>query len=212
MIEEMGYEDYFLIVWDFIKFAKDANIAVGPGRGSGGGSLVAYALNITTVDPMKYELLFERFLNPERITLPDFDIDFEDERRQEVIDYVCEKYGKENVAQIITFGTLGARAAVRDVGRVLGMPLFQVDKVAKAIPFSLNMTLDRALDESHRLKELAQEEDVELLLDMAKSRGNTETRFYPRSRGGHQQRAGRTLCASLSAGQVDQHAVSDGDA
>lgn len=168
VIEEMGYEDYFLIVWDFIKFAKDANIAVGPGRGSGGGSLVAYALNITTVDPMKYELLFERFLNPERITLPDFDIDFEDERRQEVIDYVCEKYGKENVAQIITFGTLGARAAVRDVGRVLGMPLFQVDKVAKAIPFSLNMTLDRALDESHRLKELAQEEDVKLLLDMAK--------------------------------------------
>ncbi len=168
VIEEMGYEDYFLIVWDFIKFAKDAGIAVGPGRGSGGGSLVAYALDITTVDPMKFELLFERFLNPERITLPDFDIDFEDERRQEVIDYVSDKYGKENVAQIITFGTLGARAAVRDVGRVLGMPLFQVDKVAKAIPFSLYMTLERALEESHRLKELAQEEDVALLLDMAK--------------------------------------------
>lgn len=168
VIEEMGYEDYFLIVWDFIKFAKDAGIAVGPGRGSGGGSLVAYALDITTVDPMKFELLFERFLNPERITLPDFDIDFEDERRQEVIDYVSGKYGKENVAQIITFGTLGARAAVRDVGRVLGMPLFQVDKVAKAIPFSLNMTLERALEESHRLKELAQEEDVALLLDIAR--------------------------------------------
>lgn len=167
VIEEMGYEDYFLIVWDFIRFAKDSGIAVGPGRGSGGGSLVAYALEITAVDPMKYDLLFERFLNPERISLPDFDIDFEDERRQEVIDYVGEKYGKENVAQIITFGTLGARAAVRDVGRVLGVPLYQVDKIAKAIPFSLGMTLTRAMEESPRLKELAEEEDAKLLLEMA---------------------------------------------
>jgi DNA polymerase-3 subunit alpha len=151
VIEEMGFNDYFLIVWDFIKYAKDHGIAVGPGRGSVGGSVVAYVLDITEVDPIRYDLIFERFLNPERITMPDIDIDFEDERRQEVIDYVISKYGKDRVAQIITFGTFGARAAVRDVGRVLDIPYGEVDRLAKMIPFALGMTLKRALKENQKL-------------------------------------------------------------
>ncbi len=155
-IFRMGYEDYFLIVWDFIKFAKDRGIMVGPGRGSCGGSLVAYVLRITDVDPIRYGLIFERFLNPERVTMPDIDIDFQDDRRQEVIDYVIQKYGKEKVAQIITFGTLGARAAVRDVGRVVNMTYAEVDRIAKLIPFSLGMTIDKALEVSRDLKALVE--------------------------------------------------------
>lgn len=154
IIDQMGYNDYFLIVWDFIKFAKSNKIAVGPGRGSCGGSIVAYVLDITEVDPIKYDLIFERFLNPERVTMPDIDIDFEDERRNEVIDYVVSKYGKDRVAQIITFGTMAARAAIRDVGRVMDMPYIEVDKIAKEIPMELGMTLEKALKVNPKLVEL----------------------------------------------------------
>ena len=145
VIAGMGYVDYFLIVWDFVKYAKDHHIMVGPGRGSGAGSIVAYCLNITTLDPIKYNLLFERFLNPERVTLPDIDIDFCFERRQEVIDYVTAKYGSDHVAQIITFGTMAARGVIRDVGRVLGYSYQETDVIAKMVPMELNITLERAL-------------------------------------------------------------------
>ncbi len=154
VIEKMGFAGYFLVVWDFIRYAKERGIAVGPGRGSSAGSLVAYALAITNIDPIRYSLLFERFLNPERISMPDMDIDFADDRRDEVIEYVAEKYGRDNVAQIITFGTLGAKAAIRDVGRVLGMPYNEVDRIAKLVPaFPLNITLDDALQQSPALAE-----------------------------------------------------------
>ncbi|HWP22087.1 MAG TPA: DNA polymerase III subunit alpha [Candidatus Cryosericum sp.] len=152
VIEQMGFVDYFLIVWDFIHFAKMRGIMVGPGRGSGAGSLVAYCLDITDVDPLKYNLLFERFLNPERISMPDFDIDFCYERRQEVIDYVAAKYGDGHVSQIITFGTMAARAVIRDVGRVLRVPYADVDRLSKMVPAELNMTLERALSISPELK------------------------------------------------------------
>lgn len=145
VIDRMGYSDYFLIVWDFIRFAHEHGIATGPGRGSSAGSLVAYVLNITDVDPIKYKLLFERFLNPARVTMPDIDIDFSDIRRDEVIAYVVQKYGMEHVAQIITFGTMAARAAVRDVGRVLNVPFGEVDRVAKMIPNQLGVTIEEAL-------------------------------------------------------------------
>ena len=141
VIEKMGYVDYFLIVWDFIKYAKDHGIMVGPGRGSGAGSIVAYCLNITMLDPLKYNLLFERFLNPERVSMPDIDVDFCYERRQEVIDYVARKYGSDHVCQIITFGTMAARGVLRDVGRVLGFPYAQVDQVVREVPMALDMTL-----------------------------------------------------------------------
>jgi len=157
VIEKTGFSGYFLIVWDFIRHAKEEGIAVGPGRGSAAGSLVAYALRITEVDPLPYGLLFERFLNPERISLPDIDCDFCKERRDEVIRYVEERYGKENVAQIITFGTMKARAAVRDVGRVMEMPYSEVDKIAKLIPPDLGMTLERALKVEPRLGDLMKE-------------------------------------------------------
>ncbi len=153
-ISEMGFSDYFLIVWDFIKYSKESGISVGPGRGSVGGSIVAYVLKITDVDPIKYDLIFERFLNPERVTMPDIDIDFEDDRRQEVIDYVVNKYGKRNVSQIITFGTMAAKAALRDVGRVVELPYSEADKLAKAVPFGLGMTLDRALKESPQFAQM----------------------------------------------------------
>lgn len=154
VIEKMGYVEYFLIVWDFINFSKENNIIVGPGRGSAAGSIVAYTLKITDIDPIKYSLLFERFLNPERISMPDIDIDFCYERREEVIDYVKRKYGDDHVAQIITFGTMGAKAAIRDVGRVLDIGYNKVDKIAKEIPFALGMTIDKALDTNPNLKEL----------------------------------------------------------
>lgn len=152
VIDKMGFSDYFLIVWDFIAYAHREGIATGPGRGSSAGSLVAYVLNITNVDPIKYKLLFERFLNPERVTMPDIDIDFSDERREEVIEYVASKYGREHVAQIITFGTLAARAAVRDVGRVLNIPYGEVDKAAKLIPGQVGMNITKALEMSDELR------------------------------------------------------------
>jgi len=167
-IEEMGYVDYFLIVWDFIKYAKDNGIVVGPGRGSCGGSIVAFTLNITDIDPIQYNLIFERFLNPERVTMPDIDIDFEDERRQEVIDYVIRKYGKEKVAQIITFGTMAARGAIRDVGRAINMPYGEVDKIAKLIPHQLGITIERAIEMNPKLKEIYQnDENAKYLIDIA---------------------------------------------
>ena len=153
-IKHMGYVDYFLIVWDFIHYAREHGIPVGPGRGSAAGSIVAYCLEITNIDPIRYNLLFERFLNPERVSMPDIDIDFCYERRQEVIDYVVRKYGKEKVVQIVTFGTMKARAVLRDVGRVLDMPYAMVDAVAKAVPRDLNITLDLALQTSPDLKKM----------------------------------------------------------
>ncbi|MEG2950159.1 MAG: DNA polymerase III subunit alpha, partial [Clostridia bacterium] len=168
MIAHMGYVDYFLIVWDFINYAKSQGIMVGPGRGSGAGSIVAYTLSITLLDPLQYNLLFERFLNPERMSMPDLDIDFCYERRQEVIDYVARKYGADHVAQIITFGTMKAKAVVRDVGRVLGMTYAAVDQVAKAIPFALDMTLEKALELSPQLKALVESDpQVRTLYDMS---------------------------------------------
>lgn len=152
VIKQMGYVDYFLIVWDFIKYAKDNKIMVGPGRGSAAGSLVAYCMGITDIDPLKYNLIFERFLNPERVSMPDIDVDFCFERRQEVIDYVIRKYGKDRVAQIITFGTMAARAAIRDVGRALDIPYNEVDQVAKMIPFQIGMDIDKALELNPELK------------------------------------------------------------
>ena len=152
VIKQMGYVDYFLIVWDFIRYAKENNIMVGPGRGSAAGSLVAYCLDITNIDPIRYNLLFERFLNPERISMPDIDIDFCYERRQEVIDYVVKKYGKDRVAQIITFGTMAARAAIRDVGRALNIPYADVDAIAKMIPFQIGMSIEKAMEINPELK------------------------------------------------------------
>ena len=169
VINKMGYVDYFLIVHDFIRYAKSKKIPVGPGRGSGAGSLAAYCIGITGIDPLKYNLLFERFLNPERVSMPDFDIDFCYVRRQEVIDYVIRKYGSDHVAQIVTFGTMAARAAVRDVGRVLGMPYNVVDEVAKAIPNELKITIDKALKYSEDLKRLySSNEEIKKLLDYAR--------------------------------------------
>ena len=168
-IRNMGYVDYFLIVWDFIKYARDHDIMVGPGRGSAAGSLVAYTLGITQLDPIRYDLLFERFLNPERVSMPDIDVDFCFERRQEVIDYVVEKYGKDRVVQIVTFGTLAARGVIRDVGRVLDMPYAQVDVIAKMIPQELNITIDKALEMNPELRRAYQEqEEIRFLIDTAK--------------------------------------------
>ena len=168
-IKSMGYVDYFLIVWDFINFAKSHGIAVGPGRGSAAGSIVAYCLKITDIDPIRYQLLFERFLNPERVSMPDIDVDFCYERRQEVIDYVVEKYGKDQVAQIVTFGTLAARGVIRDVGRVMDLPYNLCDQVSKMVPAELNITLDLALQKNPELKALYEsDEQVKKLIDMSK--------------------------------------------
>ena len=168
-IKNMGYVDYFLIVWDFINYARTNGIMVGPGRGSAAGSIVAYTLGITNIDPIKYQLLFERFLNPERVSMPDIDIDFCYERRQEVIDYVVRKYGAENVAQIVTFGTLKAKAVVRDVGRVMDLPYALCDSISKMIPNDLGMTLQKALDVSTELRELYQgDEQVHELIEVSK--------------------------------------------
>ncbi len=170
MIQKMGYVDYFLITWDFIKYAKDHGIMVGPGRGSGAGSIVAYTLGITGVDPIQYNLLFERFLNPERMSMPDLDIDFCYERRQEVIDYVAKKYGEDHVAQIITFGTMAAKAVIRDVGRVLGYPYAEVDLIAKLVPFALDMTLEKALAVNPDFRRKVEEDPrAKRLVDMARS-------------------------------------------
>lgn len=168
VIENMGYVDYFLIVWDFIRYAKEKSIPVGPGRGSAAGSIISYALDITDIDPLKYNLLFERFLNPERVSMPDIDIDFCYERRDEVIDYVIEKYGVNHVAQIVTFGTMAARGAIRDVGRVFDMPYALVDKIAKQIPMQLGITIDGALELNKELKaEYDEDSEIKKLIDYA---------------------------------------------
>ena len=169
IIQQMGYVDYFLIVWDFIRFARDSGIAVGPGRGSAAGSLVSYTLEITNIDPIRYGLIFERFLNPERVTMPDIDIDFCVERRQEVIDYVSDKYGKDRVVQIVTFGTMAARGVIRDVGRVMDLPYAFVDSVAKQIPTELGITIDKALQMNPELRSLYEnDESIHRLIDMSK--------------------------------------------
>ena len=168
VIHTMGYVDYFLIVWDFIHFARSHDIMVGPGRGSAAGSIVAYCLEITNIDPIRYNLLFERFLNPERVSMPDIDIDFCYERRQEVIDYVVEKYGKDQVVQIVTFGTMAAKGVVRDVGRALDMPYARCDAIAKMIPGDLGMTLEKALKTSPDLRKAYNEDSqVKYLIDMS---------------------------------------------
>lgn len=169
VISSMGYIEYFLIVWDFINFAKNNNIMVGPGRGSAAGSIVSYTLRITDIDPIKYNLLFERFLNPERVTMPDIDIDFCYERREEVIEYVKRKYGKDHVAQIITFGTMGAKLAIRDVGRVLDIPYNKADLIAKEIPFALGMTIDKAFDVNPNIVQMYDnDEEVKEVIDISK--------------------------------------------
>ncbi len=169
VITQMGYVNYYLIVWDFVRYAKSRDIPVGPGRGSGAGSLCAYCMGITNVDPIRYDLLFERFLNPERVTMPDFDIDFSDERRDEIIEYVVQKYGADHVAQIVTFGTMAARAALRDVGRAMAMPYNRVDQVAKLVPAELNITLDEALKRSQAFRSLYESDDqVKKLIDMSR--------------------------------------------
>ncbi len=168
VIKKMGYVDYFLIVWDYINYAKTHNIPVGPGRGSGAGSIVAYSIGITDIDPIKYNLIFERFLNPERISMPDFDVDFCYEKRDKVIEYVCDKYGKENVSQIITFGTMSARMVIRDVGRALDIPYAETDKLAKMIPNELHITIKKALEQNKELKELYEnDETVKKLIETA---------------------------------------------
>ena len=168
VIENMGYVDYYLIVWDFINYAKNQGISVGPGRGSGAGSIAAYAMGITDIDPIKYNLLFERFLNPERISMPDFDIDFCYERRPEVIDYVARKYGRDHVSQIITFGTMSARMVIRDVGRALDVPYAEADRLAKMVPMELHITIKKALEQNPELKALYEtDETTKNLLDIA---------------------------------------------
>lgn len=168
VIQKMGYVDYFLIVWDFIHYAKENNIPVGPGRGSGAGSLLAYAIEITDIDPIKYGLIFERFLNPDRISMPDFDVDFSDEKRQQVIDYVSNKYGYDHVSQIITFGTMSARMVIRDVSRVLDFPYSEADRLAKMIPNELHITIAKALELNKELKqEYDNNDDIKKILDIA---------------------------------------------
>ena len=170
IISQMGYVDYYLIVWDYIKYAKSVGISVGPGRGSGAGSILAYAIGITDIDPMKYNLLFERFLNPERISMPDFDVDFDYERRGEVIEYVERKYGKDHVSQIITFGTMSARMVIRDVGRALDMPYAECDKLAKMIPNELHITIKKAMEQNKELRDLYEQDDeIHKMLDIAMS-------------------------------------------
>lgn len=203
-INKMGYVEYFLIVWDFIHYAKSHGIAVGPGRGSAAGSVVSYCLEITDIDPMRYNLLFERFLNPERVSMPDIDIDFCIERRQEVIDYVAEKYGHDHVAQIVTFGTLKAKAVVRDVGRVLDMPYQQCDMISKMIPNELKMTLSKALETSKELNELYNRDpEVKYLIDMS-----MRLEGLPRHASMHA--AGVVICANPVDDYVPLSLASDG--
>src|SRR3984885_13719342 len=169
IIQQMKFPGYFLIVWDFIRYARERDIPVGPGRGSAAGSLVSYALAITDIDPLQHELLFERFLNPERVSMPDIDIDFCMNRRGEVIQYVTQKYGRDNVAQIITFGTMAAKAAIKDVGRAMDIPYADVDRIAKMVPTQLNITIDQAIEDSPQLRD-AMEKDAQIreLIETAK--------------------------------------------
>jgi len=192
VIRSMGFVDYFLVVWDFINYAKSNDIPVGPGRGSAAGSLVAYCLKITNIEPIRYHLLFERFLNPERVSMPDIDVDFCFNRRQEVIDYVSAKYGAEKVVQIVTFGTLAAKGVIRDVGRVMDLPYSLVDSIAKAVPGELNITLSKALEMNPELRKQYQEdEQVRRLIDMCK-----RLEGLPRHSGMHA--AGVVICPAAA--------------
>lgn len=199
VIEKMGYVDYFLIVWDFIHYAKSHDIPVGPGRGSGAGSIVAYAIEITDIDPIKYNLLFERFLNPERISMPDFDVDFSDDKRDEVIEYVSEKYGHDHVSQIITFGTMSARMVIRDVGRVLDYPYSETDKLAKMIPNELHITIQKALGQNIELKELYEsDENVHKIIDISMAlEGMPRQASTHACRSCYHKRPSRYLCSTL---------------
>ena len=201
----MGFAGYFLIVADFIRWARENGVPVGPGRGSGAGSLVAYALGITDLDPIEHDLLFERFLNPERVSMPDFDVDFCMEGRDRVIEYVANKYGRERVSQIITYGTLAAKAVVRDVGRVLGHNYGYVDKIAKLIPFEIGITLDKALEQEEELRRLYEgDAEVRELIDLARSaRGpRPQRRHACRRRGDRAVGAHRFHAAVLRRGQL----------
>ncbi len=210
----MGFAGYFLIVADFIRWARANGVPVGPGRGSGAGSLVAYSLGITDLDPLKYDLLFERFLNPERVSMPDFDIDFCMDGRDRVIEYVAQKYGRERVSQIITYGTMAAKAVVRDVGRVLGMGYGYVDKIAKLIPFELGITLDDALEKEPELKRLYKEdEEVKNLIDLAQvaRRPDAQCRHACRRRGDRAVEAdGVRAAVRRRQGRQRGHAVRQG--
>jgi len=204
VIQKMGYVDYFLIVWDYINYAKEHDIIVGPGRGSAAGSIVSYCLKITDIDPIKYSLLFERFLNPERVSMPDIDVDFCFERRQEVIDYVRAKYGDDKVVQIVTFNTLQAKGVIRDVGRVMDLPYAYVDSIAKMIPNELNITLDRALEINPELKKLFETDDqVHHLITMAK-----RLEGLPRNSGMHA--AGVVICKEPADNFVPLYRAQDG--
>ena len=199
VIEKMGYVDYFLIVWDFINYARTQGIAVGPGRGSGAGSIVAYALGITDINPIKYNLLFERILNPERISMPDFDVDFDYERRGEVIDYVGRKYGKDHVSQIITFGTMSARMVIRDVARALDVPYAEADKLAKMVPNELHITIKKALEQNREFGNLyEQDEQTRKLLDIAMGlEGLPRQASTHACRDSNYKRSCNRLCASI---------------
>ena len=191
--------DYFLIVWDFIHYAKEHGIPVGPGRGSGAGSILAYSIEITDIDPMKYSLLFERFLNPERISMPDFDVDFSDEQRQEVIDYVSKKYGQTHVSQIITFGTLAAKNAIRNVGRALDISLPETDRIAKMIPNEIHITIAKALEENVELRNVYEsDEKIKQLLDVSMAlEGMPKNTSTHACRSCYYKRPSRYLCSTL---------------
>ena len=199
VIKTMGYVDYFLIVWDYINWAKSQGIPVGPGRGSGAGSIVAYAIGITDIDPIKYSLIFERFLNPERISMPDFDVDFCYERRQEVIDYVARKYGHDHVSQIITFGTMSARMVIRDVGRALDVSYAETDKLAKMIPNEVHITIKKALEQNREFGNLyEQDEQTRKLLDIAMGlEGLPRQASTHACRDSNYKRSCNRLCASI---------------
>ena len=199
VINKMGYTDYFLIVWDYVHFAKSHDIPVGPGRGSGAGSIVAYAIEITDIDPIKYGLIFERFLNPERISMPDFDIDFDYEKRQDVIDYVAKKYGHDHVSQIITFGTMSARMVIRDVSRVLDVPYSEADTLAKMIPNELHITIKKALEQNKELENLYEtDETVKKVLDIAMGlEGMPRQASTHACRNSYYKRASRYICSSI---------------
>ena len=202
VIKKMGYVDYFLIVWDYINYAKSQGIPVGPGRGSGAGSIVAYAIGITDIDPIKYNLIFERFLNPERISMPDFDVDFCYERRQEVIDYVGRKYGHDHVSQIITFGTMSARMVIRDVARALDVSYAEADKLAKMIPNELHITIEKALEQNRELREIYEnDEHIHKLLEIAMGlEGMPRQASTHACRNSNYKRACRYLCSIICKG------------
>ena len=205
----MGYVDYYLIVWDFIHYAKTHGIPVGPGRGSGAGSILAYAIEITDIDPIKYGLLFERFLNPERISMPDFDVDFSDERRQEVIDYVSEKYGHDHVSQIITFGTMAAKMVIRDVSRVLDYPYAEADSLAKMIPNEIHITIKKALEQNRELKErYDNDEQVRKNIRYCDGFGrNAKAGFNTCVWCSYYKRSSRHICTTICKRWTNKHSV-----